>query len=433
MAMGAPTDGHGALKRELGLLAVTLSGVGIILGAGIYALLGRGAGLAGNAVWLSFVISAVIALFTGLSYAELSSMLPKAGAEYEYTAKAFGRRSGFVIGWLVIASGAIGAATVATGFGGYITGLFVGIPSIYPALVLIAVLSALLVLGVRESTAVAILFTLIETSGLIFIIAVGLPYLGSVNYFEMPLGIGGVLQGAALLFFAYQGFEEMVKMSEETKEPERTVPMGLMMAVIITIVLYVLTAVSAVSVVGWQVLAGSPAPFAEVAHVAVGDAGLLLLSVIALFATANTVLLMLFAASRIAYGMAASRSLPAILARVHSVRRTPYVAIVVMMIVAMLFLFAGDIGFIASLTNFTLFVTFAVINGVVLVLRIQAPNAPRPFRVPGSLGRFPIPPILGIVTCGLLIVQLEAVIIVLGCILTAVGAIIAVVSIPHGS
>jgi APA family basic amino acid/polyamine antiporter len=103
-----------------------------------------------------------------------------------------------------------------------------------------------------------------------------------------------------------------------------------------------------------------------------------------------------------------------------------------MMAVAMLFLFAGDIGFIASLTNFTLFVTFAVINGVVLVLRIQVPNAPRPFRVPWSLGRISIPPILGIVTCGLLIVQLEATIIVLGSILTAVGAIIAVVSIPHG-
>lgn len=433
MVSGGPIGGHRALKRELGLLAVTLSGVGIILGAGIYALLGQGAGLAGNAVWLSFVISAVIALLTGLSYAELSSMLPKAAAEYEYTARAFGRRAGFVIGWLVIASGVIGAATVATGFGGYFTGLFIGIPPIYPALALLAVVSMLLYIGVRESTSVAILFTLIETSGLLFIIAVGLPYLGSVDYLEMPLGIGGVLQGAALLFFAYQGFEEMVKMSEETKDPERTVPQGLMLAVIITIVLYVFTAISAVSVQGWQALAGTSAPFAEVARVAVGDTGQIVLSIIALFATANTVLLMLFASSRITYGMAASRALPAALARVHPIRRTPHVAIAVMMVVAMLFLFGGDIGFIASMTNFTLFVTFAVINGVVLVLRIHDPDAPRPFRVPGSIGRIPILPILGIATCGLLILQLEATIIALGCILTAIGAVVATVGIPRGS
>ncbi len=106
------------LKRELGLLEVTLSGIGIILGAGIYALIGKAAGLAGNTVWLSFAISSMIAVFTGLSYAELSSMFPKAGAEYEYVRNAFGKKLAFIIGWLIILSGVIGAATVALGFGG---------------------------------------------------------------------------------------------------------------------------------------------------------------------------------------------------------------------------------------------------------------------------------------------------------------------------
>src|SRR3972149_7651489 len=113
-----------ALKRELGLLEVTLSGVGIILGAGIYAIIGKASGLTGNSLWISFAISALIAIFTGLSYAELSSLFPKASAEYEYTANAFGRRLAFIIGWLVILSGVIGASTVALGFGGYLKALF---------------------------------------------------------------------------------------------------------------------------------------------------------------------------------------------------------------------------------------------------------------------------------------------------------------------
>jgi APA family basic amino acid/polyamine antiporter len=111
------------LKRVLGLFEVTLSGIGIILGAGIYALIGEAAGLAGNAVWISFAISALVALLTGLSYAELSSMFPKASAEYEYTAAAFSRRLGFVIGWMIIFSGVIGAATVSLGFAGYFQSL----------------------------------------------------------------------------------------------------------------------------------------------------------------------------------------------------------------------------------------------------------------------------------------------------------------------
>jgi len=198
-----------ALKRELGLLEVTLSGVGIILGAGIYALIGRAAGLAGNSVWISFAISAFIAIFTGLSYAELSSMFPKASAEYEYTLNAFGKKLAFIIGWLIILSGIIGASTVALGFGGYFKALF-NMPVITSALVLIIALSFLLFWGIKESAWFAVVATLIETSGLIIIIFIGVPYLGNVDYFEMPMGLAGVFQASALVFFAYTGFESIV-------------------------------------------------------------------------------------------------------------------------------------------------------------------------------------------------------------------------------
>ncbi|MBE0522432.1 MAG: amino acid permease, partial [Candidatus Methanoperedenaceae archaeon] len=146
------------LKRELGLFEVTLSGVGIILGAGIYALIGKAAGLAGNSVWMSFAISAVVALFTGLSYSELSSMFPRAGAEHEYIKNAFGKVTAFIIGWLIILSGIIGASTVALGFGGYFSSLF-HTPAIPSAIILIVLLSFVLFLGIKESVFFAILFT----------------------------------------------------------------------------------------------------------------------------------------------------------------------------------------------------------------------------------------------------------------------------------
>lgn len=412
------------LKRELGLFEVTLSGVGIILGAGIYALIGKAAGLAGNSVWLSFAIAALIAIFTGLSYAELSSIFPRASAEYEYTCHAFGRKLAFVVGWLIIFSGVIGASTVALGFGGYFDAL-TGAPVLPAAILLILVLSLILLWGIRISAWFAIVFTLIETAGLLMVIYVGLPHLRSVDYFEMPHGLSGVFEAAALIFFAYMGFEEMVKLSEETKRPEKNIPLALILALAITIVLYMLVALSVVSVVSWETLAASDAPFAEVAAEALGADAFVVISAIALFATANTVLLMLLAASRIAYGMAESSSMPGFLARVHQKRRTPWAAILVVMLLSIAFVFPGDIAFVAGANDFILFVTFVVINGGLIALRRKEPDRPRPFRVPLSIGWLPVLPVLGIFTCIFLIVHLDEAAILLGSGLAIVGGVLA--------
>ena len=416
--------GGTGLSRSLGLAEITLSGIGIILGAGIYALIGTAAAGAGNAVWLAFAISAVIALFTALSYAELSSMFPKAGAEYDYTSAALGEYVAFIVGWMIIFAGILGAATVALGFGGYFHELF-GIGQIPAAVALIGILTVVLFIGVKESAGVAGLFTLIEGVGLVLIIIAGLPRLGSVDYLEMPFGISGVFTAAALVFFAYQGFEEMVKFSEETRDPQKTVPKALMIALVVCTALYILVCISAVSVVGWEGLAGSDAPFAEVATVAWGPRAADLLSAIALFATANTVLLMLLASSRIAYGMARSGSLPGLLSRVHPTRKTPYLAILAAALGAVLFLFAGDIGFIANATNFTIFVTFIIVNLSVIILRVRSPDTVRPFRVPGSIGRIPVLPLLGIVTSLFLFLQLTPEILAIGALIVIIGGIAA--------
>lgn len=412
------------LKRALGLVEVTFSGLGIILGAGIYALIGEAAGMAGNAVWISFGLAAVVALLTGLSYAELSSMFPKASAEYEYTYQAFGKRLAFVIGWLIILSGVIGASTVALGFASYLRAL-AGTPIIPAAAVLIFVLSGVLFAGIKQSAWLAIVFTLIEATGLIAIIVIGIPYIGSVDYLEMPLGLRGVFQAAALIFFAFIGFEEIVKLSEEARNPERDIPRGLVISVAVSIVLYILVALSAVGVLGWERLSESSAPFAEIAFVAFGESASLVLSVIALFATANTVLLMLLAASRIAYGMAEENSLPRFLARVHLRTRTPWASILAVMTLSAAFLFLGDIGLVANVTNFTLFLTFIFINAALVILRLRNPEIPRPFRVPLSLGRVPIIPIAGLATCALMITQLSFQVIAIGIALTLAGGLVA--------
>jgi APA family basic amino acid/polyamine antiporter len=414
----------GGLARELGLLEVTLAGVGIILGAGIYALIGVAAGQAGNAVWLSFAISAVAALFTALSYAELSSMYPRAGAEYEYTVAAVGEFVAFVVGWLIILSGIIAAAAVSLGFSGYFAAL-TGAPLILPAAVLVAVLAVVLLIGIRESAFVAVIFTLVEAGGLLLIIVAGIPFLGSVDYLEMPLGLSGVFTAAALVFFAFLGFEEMVKFSEETTSPERTIPKALMLALAICTTLYILVSISAVSVVGWEGLASSDAPFTAVAIAAWGEAGAAAISIIALFATANTVLLLLLAASRITYGMARSGTLPKMLSRVHRTRRTPYMAILGVSAASLLFLFLGDIGFVANVSNFTLFVTFVVVNGSVIVLRLKRPGTDRPFTIPGAIAGVPVFPVLGILSCAFLFIQLTPEVVALGAVLTIAGGIAA--------
>lgn len=409
--------GDTKLMRTLSLPEVVLSGIGVILGAGIYALIGEAAATAGNALWLSFVFSALIASFTGLSYMELSSMFPRASAEYEYTRHSFGSNLAFMTGIMVILSGIIGASTVALGFSGYFRGIF-DLPVLLISFVLLLLLSLLLFAGIRQSAMVAIVFTLIEAGGLVGIILIGLPYIGSVDYFYMPLGMAGVFQAAALIFFAYQGFEEIVKLSEETKDPERTIPLGLIIALSVTILLYVLVSVSVVSISGWEAVAGSENPFAMIAG-EVFDGGHQIFTVIALFATANTVLLMLLSSSRIIYGMAKEGRLPGVLGRVHERTRTPAYAVFVSGTLSLLFLSFGNIRDVASVTNFTLYFTFTVINASVIVLRFSMPDKRRPFKVPLSFGRLPLMPVMGIAACLFFLFQMDFIILLTGVFLTA--------------
>ncbi len=385
------------LKRSLGLFEVTVAGVGIILGAGIYALIGIGAGYAGNGIWLAFLLSALLSAFTGLSYAELSTLFKDDGGEYDYVEKAFNKKTAWVVGMLVLATGFISAATVALGFGGYLSALLDTHFVVLFGILLILVMTIVNFMGIRQSSFFNIVCTLIEFGGLVFIVIFGFKSLGNVNYFNLAQGMHGVFKAAALVFFAYMGFESIVKLTEETKNPEKTIPRALILSVIISAILYVIVALIAVSVLPWQELAASKAPLASVAAVLVGSKAFLILVIVALFSTANTVLVTLVTSSRLLYSMAQRKSLPSFLAQVHAATRTPMNAILLMMTVTILFTLIGNIEFVANLNDVFLFMTFGMVNLATLVLRYTL-DKKRSFRVPVNIGKFSVLSFLGLLT-----------------------------------
>ena len=218
------------LKRRVSLFALTVYGVGNVLGAGIYSLIGEVVGITGNLSWLAFIIASITGALTGLSYAELSAIYPKSAAEFVYTEEAFKKRIvSFILGWIIIFSGILSAATVALAFGGYLSGLN-GIPSKYLniifAIILVVILSVVNLIGIKTSTRTNIIFTLIEASGLIIIIIIGIPSIGTVDYFALPPAstFTAVFSSVALIFFAYIGFEDIANIAEEVKEPHKNLP-----------------------------------------------------------------------------------------------------------------------------------------------------------------------------------------------------------------
>lgn len=419
-AQESPLDSTAPLERRLGPVAVSLSGIGIILGAGIYVLVGEAAGEAGNGVWLAFAIGAMVAAPTGLAFAELAAMFPEAGAAASYTREAFGVRVAFLTGWFDIAVSTVGAAAVALGFGGYLD----DVTSLGTTPMAIAALlgcGVIAYVGVRETATVAIAFTLAEAAGLIFVIAVGLPNLGDIDLFSLEQGWIGVLGAGSLVYFAYQGFEEIATLSEETIDPRRNIPRAIVVAVIVTTTLYVLVAIAAVSSLSWELLAASDAPLADVVEAVAGDRWADAITAIALFATFNTVLLLIATGARISYGMARRRLLPTIFGRVSATRRTPWVATLVITVSAMLLAAAGDIGFIAQVTNFAVFGLFAIVNAAVITLRRTRPDVERPFRLPGSIGSTPVIAVLGLLGNLALAAFMERDAFLAGLILLAVG------------
>jgi basic amino acid/polyamine antiporter, APA family len=359
--MNDSTKNEMGLKRRIGLASATLSGLGVIVGAGIYVLVGIAAGQAGNAVWLAFLIAAVVAGLTALSYARLVRLRPKNAPEFQYVGMAFGQGPAFLAGWLVLWAGVISASAVALGFAGYLSHLL-NIPISAGAIGLVVVSSIVLFTGVSQSIILIVLLTIPTIIGLIVVIGISIPYIGNMSPFEMPFGVSGVVNAAALVFFAYVGFESMANLSEEMKNPERDLPRAILLALGISALLYVFVSLSAVSVIGWDKLSQSAAPLADVARQALGANFDLFLSIVSLAATASTVLLLLLAASRAMWAMAYAGALPEIFSVIGKTRRTPWLTIILVGTFASIFAATENLKEIAEFTNFVILIAFAGVN-----------------------------------------------------------------------
>lgn len=382
---------HYKLKKELTLFNTVLLGIGIILGAGIYALIGVGAGFAGDMLWAAFAIAAIIAVFTGLSYAELSSVYTKEAAEYNYTKKAFGRDwLSFFVSWILIIAGIFAAATVSIGFGGYFNFLFGGNINLI-ALGLVVVMTVLNYIGMKDSARFNNIASLVEASGLILVIVIFFAFTGSnnpnVNFLQLPpTGFAGLMSAVALIFFAYIGFESIVNLSEEVKHAKTIIPKALIISIAISTILYILVSISAVGILGSDALSRSKAPLTEAVGKSIPDATLLM-SIIALFATGNTVLISMIVVSRIFYGMARQNSLPKICSKIGRTG-TPYFSIVAVGIITAIFAYLGNLKFIASVTDLGIFIVYFFVNLTVIKLRYKKGYMPH-FKSP-SIGDFPL-------------------------------------------
>lgn len=395
-----------ALIRSIGPFQLTLYGLGSMLGSGIYGLIGQAAGQVGNAVWASFLVAMVAALLTALSYASLGSRYPRAGGAAFVTQKAFGMPLlSFVVGLAVVCSGLASVATQSQVFARNFA-VLLGVAS-FPVWAagagFLLVMAALVLRGIRESMWVNVVFTLVEATGLLLVIAVGIPYWGSVDLLEIPELPGGdamallVMQGAVLTFFAFIGFEDTLNVAEECRDPQRTIPIALVTAMVIGALIYVAVAVTAVSVVPWRELSQAPGPLTEVVARAAPAIPLWIFTAITLFAVANTALVNYITSSRLVYGMARQGLLPRALGRVHQRTRTPHLAAVMLLAILLPLGLFGTVANLASASVLLLLVVFAVVNGALFILKGRK-GEPR--------GRFEIPrwvPAAGTAICLLLV------------------------------
>lgn len=409
-----PTDSttSSELKQTLGGWQVLFYGLGSMLGAGVYALIGRAAETLGNAVWLAFLTAMIAALLTGLSYACVGSRYARAGGAAFVTQHALGRPwLSYVVGIAVMMSGLTSMATGSQAIAENLSkALGMDLPIKLVAIALVFLVGCIIYRGMKESMWANMMCTFVEAAGLIFIIIVGARYWGGVNYLETAQdtvagGAGSgitlaiVMQGAVLTFFSFIGFEDILNVSEEVKNPRRNVPFGLIGAMIAATLIYMAVAITAVSVVPWQELATSKTPLMEVAHRAApwfrGVDGVYI--GITIFAIGNTALLNYIMGSRLLYGMSKQGLLPAILGKVHAVRRTPYVAIVVLFAIVSLLILSGGVKQLAESTVLLLLSVFTVVNISLIVLKLR-PSEPK--------GGFEVPiivPALGALVCSSLV------------------------------
>jgi APA family basic amino acid/polyamine antiporter len=440
------------LRRALGALNLTTLGIGAIIGAGIFVLTGTAAAkFAGPAIVLSFIVSGFGCLFAGLCYAEFASMIPIAGSAYTYGYATLGEFVAWIIGWDLILEYLFGASTVAVGWSGYFTAFmeqigikmptaFTSSPYYYadanefdpvtkvllhpagfshtgavvnlPAIVLIALMSTLLVIGIKESARFNNFIVILKLAIVLLVIGFGFMYVNQANWhpFIPPntgeyghYGWSGIVRGAAVVFFAYIGFDAVSTAAQEAKNPQRDMPIGILGSLAICTVLYILMSLVMTGLAHYTDL--------DVPHpvfVAIEKAGPALawlggiINIGAIAGLASVVLVMLMAQPRIFYSMARDGLLPSVFGKVHPRFKTPYITTIITGIVAAVVAGLFPIGLLGELVSIGTLLAFVIVCGGIIMLRYKSPNLARPFRTP----LVPLVPILGILICGYMMTSL---------------------------
>jgi len=407
--------------RVLGLRHLTASGVGVIIGAGIYVLLGPATKASGSLVWASFLVAGLLSAITAFSYMELASMFPSAGSEHEFARQVFPRWVSFSTGWAMTLALIVAASTVSLGFARYLQ-IFVDVDVRFGALMMLVLVSFIAISGMKRASWLIISLSSIQVGGLLLVIFLGADHVGDVNLLQGK-GISGVIAGSALIFFAFIGFDEVITLSEETIDAHRTVPRALLLSLAISTVLYVFVAIVSVSVLGPERLSLSNQPLTDVVRDAVGGGAVNVIAIIALVTTFNTTLLVVTAASRMMYGMASKGDLPGWLSTLRN-HQSPRNSVLVSLSLSSALLMVGDIHELAASTDALIYLMFVMVNVIVIMLRVQRPDETRPFRIPGDIGKVPVSPILGLVVTVVMASQLEIRSVVLAAGLTAIGPVL---------
>ncbi|MCS6808977.1 MAG: amino acid permease [Bacteroidota bacterium] len=421
---------EGSLKRSLGPFNLVMLGIGAIIGAGIFVLTGEVASqYAGPAITISFIIAAFACACAGLCYAELASMIPIAGSVYTYSYATVGEFFAWIVGWDLIIEYLFAASTVSVGWSGYIVSLLknigITIPSALtsapfayddgigfhttgalinlPAVAIILVITIILVLGVQESARFNNVIVAIKTSVIVLFLVAGVSYVHTGNWVPfIPENTGefgrfgwtGIFRGAAIIFFAYIGFDAVSTAAQEAKNPQRDLPIGILGSLIICTLLYIAVGLVLTGIVPYTKLA-VPDPIA----VGIDATGLTWLSPIiklgAIAGLSSVILVMLLGQPRIFFTMANDGLLPAAFSKVHPKFKTPYISTIITGAVAMALAAVFPIGILSKLVSLGTLLAFAMVCLAVLILRKTHADTPRPFKTPLT----PLVPIAGIAAC----------------------------------
>ncbi|NIQ01394.1 MAG: amino acid permease [Nitrospinaceae bacterium] len=396
------------LRRSLTLPLLTLYGLGTIVGGGFYALIGKVSLHAGMYTPFAFMTAALVALFSAFSFAELSARFPKSAGEALYVREAFRREHlSAAVGWMVIATGVVSAATLSTAIAGFLQDL-TGLPPTVSIVTMVLILGGIAAWGIMESVISAIIITVIEIGGLLFVLFVAREHLADLPQrlpeILPPLSLDvweGILLGGFLSFYSFIGFEDMVNVAEEVKNPRRNLPIAILLSLLLTAIIYFLVTMAAVLSVPLEPLGTSHTPLAEVVA-SWGPGTQKTIGVISILAGVNGALVQIIMASRVAFGMAEAGQAPRGLSAIHPATRTPLPSTGVMTAVVLILALWFPLVTLAKATSSIILIIFTLVNLSLVAIKRRTPEPPE------GAPRYPLilPVIGGLTSAGFLIFHL---------------------------